>query len=104
AGGRGLAALPAADGPVLVLAGDTPLLSHSTLARLAGLQSEKDLDLAFLSFRPPEPGEFGRVVRDGRGCVARIVEAKNASAREKRIGEVNAGVYCFAPGALARAL
>ncbi len=36
--------------------------------------------------------------------MVRIVEAKNASAREKRIGEVNAGVYCFAPGALARAL
>ena len=101
---RGLAALPDARGQVLVLAGDTPLLSHATLARLVALQSEKNLDLAFLSFRPPEPGDFGRVVRDARDRVVRIVEAKNASAREKRIGEVNAGVYCFAPGALARAL
>ena len=53
------------------------------------------------------PGDFGRVVRDARGRVRRIVEAKNASAREKAIGEVNAGVYCFAPrgarpGSLAR--
>ena len=57
-----------------------------------------------LSFRPPEPGDFGRVVRDARGRVQRIVEAKNASAREQRIAEVNAGVYCFAPDALRRAL
>src|SRR5262245_11497201 len=101
---KGLAALPDVRGPVLVLAGDTPLLSHATLAQLVDLQAGKNLDLAFLSFRPPEPGDFGRVVRDGRGRVVRIVEAKNASPREKRIGEVNAGVYCFAPGVLARAV
>ena len=41
------------------------------------------LDLVFLSFRPPEPGDFGRVVRDARGRVQRIVEARNASAKEK---------------------
>lgn len=91
-------------GPVLVLAGDTPLLTGETLARLVARQAEGRFDLVFLSFRPPEPGDFGRVVRDGRGRVRAIVEAKNASARQKRIGEVNAGVYCFAPEALARAL
>jgi bifunctional UDP-N-acetylglucosamine pyrophosphorylase / glucosamine-1-phosphate N-acetyltransferase len=101
---RGLSALSDQAGPIFVLSGDTPLLSHATLARLASRRAEKSLDLAFLSFRPPEPGEFGRVVRDARGRVLKIVEAKSASAREKRIGEVNAGVYCFGPGALARAL
>jgi len=91
-------------GPVLVLSGDTPLLTGEALARLLALRAKKNLDLAFLSFRPPEPGDFGRVVRDSRGRVLRIAEAKNASAREKSIGEVNAGVYCFAPEALSRAL
>jgi bifunctional UDP-N-acetylglucosamine pyrophosphorylase/glucosamine-1-phosphate N-acetyltransferase len=91
-------------GPVLVLAGDTPLLTCETLSRLMALRAAKDLDLAFLSFRPPEPGEFGRVVRDGRGRVRRIVEARNASARQRAISEVNAGVYCFAPEALERAI
>jgi bifunctional UDP-N-acetylglucosamine pyrophosphorylase/glucosamine-1-phosphate N-acetyltransferase len=91
-------------GPVVVLAGDTPLLRPETLARLVALRGTKDLDLAFLTFRPPDAGDFGRVVRDARGKPSGIVEAKNATARQKRIGEVNAGVYCFAPEALARAL
>ena len=91
-------------GPVVVLAGDTPLLRRETLARLVEMQREKDLDLVFLTFTPPEPGDFGRVVRDGRGRPTGIVEARNASARQKRIGEVNAGVYCFSAEALGRAL
>jgi bifunctional UDP-N-acetylglucosamine pyrophosphorylase/glucosamine-1-phosphate N-acetyltransferase len=101
---RAFEALGEAGGPILILSGDTPLLTAETLARLVALRAEKNLDLAFLSFRPPEPGDFGRVVRDARGRVRGIVEAKNASARQKRIGEVNAGVYCFAPEALARSL
>ena len=101
---RGFEALGGEGGPVLILAGDTPLLTAETLARLVARQAEGRFDLVFLSFRPPEPGDFGRVLRDARGRVRSIVEAKNASARQKRIGEVNAGVYCFAPEALARAL
>ncbi len=98
------AALGRGAGPVLVLSGDTPLLTSDTLSRLIAFRADNDLDLAFLSFRPPEPGDFGRVVRDGKGRVQRIVEFKNATTRQKAIGEVNAGVYCFASGALGRAL
>src|SRR5580765_8969373 len=65
---------------------------------------ERGLDAAILSFRPPDPGDFGRIVRDARGAVRRIVEARNATPREAKIAEVNAGVYCFAPEALVRAL
>jgi bifunctional UDP-N-acetylglucosamine pyrophosphorylase/glucosamine-1-phosphate N-acetyltransferase len=101
---RAREALGPGDGPVVVLAGDTPLLRPETLARLVARRREKKLDLALLTFRPPEPGDFGRVVRDRRGRPTTIVETKNASARQKRIGEVNAGVYCFAPDALSRAL
>jgi bifunctional UDP-N-acetylglucosamine pyrophosphorylase / glucosamine-1-phosphate N-acetyltransferase len=101
---RGLQLLGRGPGPVVVLAGDTPLLRTETLARLVALRAEKGLDLVFLTFRPPDPGEFGRVVRDGRGRPRAIVEAKNATARQKKIAEVNAGVYCFEPEALARAL
>ncbi len=101
---RAFEALGEAGGPILILAGDTPLLTGETLARLVARRAEKGLDLVFLSFRPPEPGDFGRVVRDARGRVRRIVESRNGSARQMRIGEVNAGVYCFAPPALGRAL
>jgi bifunctional UDP-N-acetylglucosamine pyrophosphorylase/glucosamine-1-phosphate N-acetyltransferase len=103
---RGLEALEARDagGPVVVLAGDTPLLRPETLRGLVARQRENGLDLAFLTFAPPEPGDFGRVVRDARGMVQRIVEVKVATPRERRIAEVNAGVYCFAPDALGRGL
>ncbi len=101
---RALPALGQEDGPILVLSGDTPLLRSATLAALVERQRRARLDLVLLSFRPPEPGDFGRVMRDGRGRVRRIVEAKNASGRDRRVAEVNAGVYCFAAQALRRAL
>jgi bifunctional UDP-N-acetylglucosamine pyrophosphorylase/glucosamine-1-phosphate N-acetyltransferase len=104
AAARALAILGRGSGPIVVLAGDTPLLRTETLARLVALREEKHLDLAFLTFRPPDPGDFGRVVRDGRGRPRGIVEARNATAREKKISEVNAGAYCFEPEALSRAL
>ncbi len=91
-------------GPIVVLAGDTPLLRSDTLARLVALQREGGLAAAFLTFRPPDPGDFGRVVRDRAGRPTGIVEARNCSASQRRIGEVNAGVYCFAADALWRAL
>ncbi len=91
-------------GPIVVLAGDTPLLKPETLARLVAMRRERDLAVSFLTFRPPDPGEFGRVVRDRAGRPAGIVEARNCTAAQRRIAEVNAGVYCFAPEALWRAL
>ncbi|HEX9286003.1 MAG TPA: bifunctional UDP-N-acetylglucosamine diphosphorylase/glucosamine-1-phosphate N-acetyltransferase GlmU, partial [Thermoanaerobaculia bacterium] len=64
----------------------------------------KNLDLALLTFRPPDAGDLGRVVRDPRGRVRRIVEARNATARERRLTEANAGIYCFTGSALSDAL
>lgn len=101
---QALAALAGGDGPVLILSGDVPLIRPETLAKLVEKLTSARLDLVFLSFRPPDPGDFGRVVRDRNGRVSRIVEARNAGTREKGIGEVNAGVYCFAAPALARAV
>jgi len=100
----GATALSNGSGPVLVLSGDAPLLTSATLSKLIDRRREKRLDLAFLTFRPPEAGELGRVVRDAKGKVRRIVETRNATAREKRLPEANAGVYCFSPDALSRAL
>jgi len=91
-------------GPVVILSGDAPLLTAATVGRLIERRREKDLDLAFLTFRPPDPGDLGRIVRDSRGRVRRIVEARNATARESRLAEANAGVYCFSASALRGAL
>ena len=101
---RAVEALGNGGGAVVILSGDTPLLRPETLRALVARRLERGLDAAILSFRPPDPGDFGRIVRDAKGAVRRIVEARNATPREAKIAEVNAGVYCFAPEALVRAL
>jgi bifunctional UDP-N-acetylglucosamine pyrophosphorylase/glucosamine-1-phosphate N-acetyltransferase len=101
---KALPSLSGGSGPVVVLSGDVPLISPETLTALIARRRAASAAVVFLSFRPPDPGEFGRVVRDRSGKIRGIVEARNATAAQKRIAEVNAGVYCFEPKALVRAL
>jgi len=79
-------------GLLLILSGDVPLLTEATLRRLCDTASAGIL--AMLTFSPPSPRGYGRVVRDDGGKVVRIVEEKDCSETERRIGECNAGVYC----------
>lgn len=76
---------------ILILYGDVPLLTTSTLRTLtrAGRRSP----VAFLSMSPEDPTGYGRVVRDARGRVEAIVEHKDATAAQRAIGECNAGLY-----------
>ena len=78
------------DGDVLVLYGDTPLLTRESLERLAGLKAETGAALAMLTSPEPLPG---LVVRDAEGRVERIVEVTDASPEELLIREGNTGVY-----------
>ena len=88
-----------ADGEVvLVLYGDVPLLRPATLARLVDIAAGGEL--ALLTMRPGDPGGYGRIVRDATGKVARIVEQKDASSEELRIGECNTGVLAAPAGRL----
>jgi len=102
------AALPLlpADGPqdsrVLILYGDTPLL---TVARLrALLAAAEGRALAMLSTRLADPTGYGRLVRGPDGEPLRIVEDRDCSPAERRIDEVNAGMYVVDSGLLRRAL
>ena len=66
------------DGTVLVLFGDSPLIQADTLKRMTrALKSKKAPTLAFLGFRPEDPGSYGRFMLDDSGDVARIVEARD---------------------------
>lgn len=80
---------------VVVLSGDVPLLQADSVRRLRDARAEHHAAVALLTARLPEPGAYGRVVRDAKGDVRRVVEAKDASDAERAIGEVNAGVYAF---------
>jgi len=72
---------------VLVLYGDVPLIRRETLARLAALDG-----VGLLTARLEEPQGYGRIVRDARGLVQRIVEQKDATAKQLAIHECNTGV------------
>jgi bifunctional UDP-N-acetylglucosamine pyrophosphorylase / glucosamine-1-phosphate N-acetyltransferase len=81
------------DADVLVLCGDTPLVTAETLQRLVSAKAAARAPLAFVVTRPADPTGYGRIVRDAKGVAERIVEEKDATASEKKIGEVNAGIY-----------
>jgi bifunctional UDP-N-acetylglucosamine pyrophosphorylase / glucosamine-1-phosphate N-acetyltransferase len=80
------------NGLLLILYGDVPLLTEATLQRLIDT-AEAGL-LAIVTCNPPSPKGYGRVVRNEGGKVTRIVEEKDCSDAERRIGECNAGIYC----------
>jgi bifunctional UDP-N-acetylglucosamine pyrophosphorylase / glucosamine-1-phosphate N-acetyltransferase len=97
--GTGHAVLQAADliavKTVLILSGDVPLTRPETLRLLIDQHRSEKNALTVLTMKPDDPALYGRVVRDDMGAVARIVEAKDASDEEKKIDEVNAGIYVF---------
>jgi bifunctional UDP-N-acetylglucosamine pyrophosphorylase/glucosamine-1-phosphate N-acetyltransferase len=78
------------DHTVLVLYGDVPLLRAETLRELLALAGAKSL--ALLTVELADPTGYGRIVRDARGAVRRIVEQKDAKPRELKISECNTGV------------
>ena len=85
-------ALPAlqADGMVLVLYGDVPMIAPATLASLVAAAGPDGV--ALLTQHLDQPRGYGRIVRDGAGQVARIVEEKDADAATRAITEVNTGI------------
>jgi len=94
------AALEGAAADVLVLNGDVPALHPQTVNALVETHRSAGAAATVLSFEPLDTRAYGRIVRDGGGRLARIVEAADASEEELRLGEVNSGIYCFRGGAL----
>ncbi|MCU0987520.1 MAG: NTP transferase domain-containing protein, partial [Acetobacteraceae bacterium] len=88
------AALAATAGEAIILYGDVPLVSAATLAAMVRRREEAGAGLALLGFTPDDPAQYGRVVLEADGSVARIVEFKDADPAERAIGLCNAGLFC----------
>ena len=86
--------LEKSQGDVLVICGDTPLISPQTLRKLHELHQEKKAAVTVLSAIAPDPTGYGRIIRDGERVIA-IVEQKDATVAEALIKEINAGTYFF---------
>ena len=80
---------------VLILSGDAPLTRPETLKGLVEEHRRSGNALTLLAMRLDDPALYGRIVRDRSGAVAKIVEAKDADEEQRKIREVNAGIYVF---------
>ncbi|MFJ4645731.1 bifunctional UDP-N-acetylglucosamine diphosphorylase/glucosamine-1-phosphate N-acetyltransferase GlmU [Streptomyces bobili] len=95
----------AVDGTVVVVCGDTPLLTGATLAQLAATHHADGNAVTVLTAEVPDATGYGRIVRDeASGAVTGIVEHKDASEAQRAIREINSGVFAFDGQLLAKAL
>lgn len=88
----------------LVVNGDLPVLRGQTLVGILESHRRSGAAATLLSAILPGPTAYGRVIRDGRGQIQRIVEARDASPAEDKVREINAGVYAFEVPPLLEAL
>ncbi|MDR0956783.1 MAG: bifunctional UDP-N-acetylglucosamine diphosphorylase/glucosamine-1-phosphate N-acetyltransferase GlmU [Endomicrobium sp.] len=82
------------DGSIVVVNGDVPLIKSSTLMSLVKNNKKNEASVTVLSAKIDNPFGYGRIVREN-GFLERIVEEKDATILDKRIKEVNSGIYCF---------
>ena len=82
-------------GTVLILAGDTPLLSGDSLTQFVAAHSAGKFAASVLTAEHPDPTGYGRIIRDDSDELLRIVEEKDATDDEKFVFEINSGVYAF---------
>lgn len=80
---------------VLILCGDTPLIQGKTLQKLIDAHCEAGNACTVLTAELEDPTGYGRIVRDPKGNVLKIVEQKDANEEIKAIKEINSGIYCF---------
>jgi bifunctional UDP-N-acetylglucosamine pyrophosphorylase/glucosamine-1-phosphate N-acetyltransferase len=82
-------------GSLVVLNGDSPLISPATIASLVKMREEENAAVVVLTMELADPFGYGRIIRDEYGAVARIVEQKDATPEEAAVNECNSGFYCF---------
>lgn len=91
-------------GTILVLAGDTPLLTGAALAQLLEEHDKGGYTASVLTAEHPDPTGYGRIIRGDDDSLLRIVEERDADDIQREIIEINSGVYAFDAAKLAGAI
>jgi bifunctional UDP-N-acetylglucosamine pyrophosphorylase / glucosamine-1-phosphate N-acetyltransferase len=92
------------EGITIVVCGDTPLIKAETMESLFKHHRELSAKATILTARIDDPTGYGRIIRNEKGFVEKIVEHKDATEAEREINEINTGTYCFDNAALFEAL
>lgn len=82
-------------GQVIILCGDTPLITEKTLQEFIDFHNQNNSDLTVMSTNFENPTNYGRIIRDTDNSLKCIVEEKDATPDQKAVKEVNAGIYCL---------
>lgn len=83
------------DGEVIILCGDTPLITAETIKEFVEYHKSNKSDLTVMSAIFDNPKNYGRIIRGADGRVEAIVEEKDATPEQKGVNEINAGIYCI---------
>ncbi len=83
------------EGEVVILCGDTPLITSETLKEFVEYHRENNSDLTVMSAIFDNPTNYGRIIRGADNRVEAIVEEKDATPEQKGVNEINAGIYCL---------
>ena len=82
-------------GTLMLLSGDVPLLRAATVDAMVRQHRRTGAAATVLTARVAQPNGYGRIVRDSAGAIAAIVEHKDATEEQRRIDEINSGIYAF---------
>ncbi|CAK7041503.1 bifunctional UDP-N-acetylglucosamine diphosphorylase/glucosamine-1-phosphate N-acetyltransferase GlmU [Tissierella sp.] len=98
--GTGFALMQAVDhiednSTVIILYGDTPLITELTINKLINYHKENEFQATVLTAILDNPTGYGRIIREDAGDILKIVEEKDALDEEKKVKEINSGIYCF---------
>ena len=83
------------DGLVVILCGDTPLITEDTIEKFVDFHKKQNSDLTVMSTIFENPTNYGRIIREQDNTLKCIVEEKDATPEQKAVKEVNAGIYCL---------
>ena len=82
-------------GQVVILCGDTPLITEETLKNFIDYHNSNNSDLTVMSTIFDNPPNYGRIIRENDNSLKCIIEEKDATPEQKAVKEVNAGIYCL---------
>ena len=83
------------EGYVLILCGDAPLITSESILKTIQYHKQQNNSATVITAEIPDPTGYGRILRNSEGNVLKIIEHRDATDEQRKINEINSGMYCF---------